>query len=157
MSSCRCQPAWDLSLVVELQVSVSENTVPRSPTGQAAESPLQLTAMAWCRIPLFDATLRLCSGWWRVPLRVLPVRPELSGAGVNAVPQYEQAELLVRVANLRDADNQTNVPLDLGRLRSMYQYHDMVGRVSHIMEFAVAPLDYTVVSSFKYCALSKQV
>ena len=62
----------DLGLVVELQTA--------SPGDR-------LHTRAWCKLDLFDPMRRLMCGYWRVLLRLPPMRPSLSTAEIGSLPQ----------------------------------------------------------------------
>lgn len=58
------------------------------PSGQEIQ---ELESRGWTRLQLFDQHNQVLSGYWRIPFRVLPVKPALSSGQLNAVPQVRKA------------------------------------------------------------------
>ena len=54
------------------------------PSGQEIQD---LVSRGWTRLQLFDQQNQVQSGYWKVPFRILPVKPSLSSGQVNSVPQ----------------------------------------------------------------------
>ncbi|PAA84032.1 hypothetical protein BOX15_Mlig013049g2 [Macrostomum lignano] len=69
-------------------------------------SSRHLFSRAWTRLGLFDSERRLVSGRFKLPLRILPIKPDAGPAQLNSVPQWGNAILHVRVANARDGPAQ---------------------------------------------------
>ncbi|XP_037626768.1 coiled-coil domain-containing protein 17 isoform X1 [Sebastes umbrosus] len=95
----RIQPSPSLSLVVELQAARDLDV--------HSQDVFKLASCGWTRMELFDQYNQLRSGHWRVPVRSLPIRPSLSFAQLNSVPQVGNMQLCVRLVNGRDGDVQT--------------------------------------------------
>ncbi|XP_036970677.1 coiled-coil domain-containing protein 17 isoform X2 [Acanthopagrus latus] len=112
----RIQPSPSLSLVVEVQAA-RDLDVP-------AQEVFKLAPCGWAQMQLFDQFNQLHSGHWRVPVRCLPIRPSLSLAQLNSVPQVGNMELCVRLVNGRDGDVQTLVKPDPAST-SHYRYPAM--------------------------------
>ncbi|XP_063712064.1 coiled-coil domain-containing protein 17-like [Symsagittifera roscoffensis] len=68
-----CLPSPDLSLLVEVQASSHYDE--------------RLKTVCWAKFLLFDDQHRVLSGRWKVPLRVIPVRPDLHPRDTNNIPQ----------------------------------------------------------------------
>lgn len=68
-----CQAAWDLALVIQLQVAEGHSS--------------SMTTVAWSKLQLFDQYNRLQSGHWRLPLRVTPTHGNMNSTLLNTVPQ----------------------------------------------------------------------
>eukprot|EP00064_Thunnus_orientalis_P016240 superscaffoldBa00003170_g16304 len=100
----RIQPSRSLSLVVEVQTARDLDVY--------NQDVFKLLPCGWTRLELFDQHNQLCSGHWRAPVRRLPIRPSLSVAQLNSVPQVDNMELCVRLVNGRDGDVQTVVKPD---------------------------------------------
>ncbi|XP_042369363.1 coiled-coil domain-containing protein 17 [Plectropomus leopardus] len=100
----RIQPSPSLSLVVEVQAARDQDV-----HGQEVLKP---ASCGWTQMELFDQYNQLHSGHWRVPVRSLPIRPSLSFAQLNSVPQVGDMELCVRLVNGRDGDVQTQAKLN---------------------------------------------
>lgn len=83
----RMQPSPLLSLLVEVQVAEGADL-----TGQEGAQQ-ELVSCGWTRLQLFDQHNQVRSGHWRLPFRVLPVRPTLSPEQLNSVPQASTAAL----------------------------------------------------------------
>ncbi|KAF7656559.1 hypothetical protein LDENG_00039490 [Lucifuga dentata] len=97
----RLQPSPSLCLVVEVQAARDLDVY--------GQEDLRLASWGWTQLELFDQYNQLHSGYWRVPVRSLPIRPSLSHAQLNSVPQVGSMEMCVRVVNGRDGDVQTLV------------------------------------------------
>lgn len=75
----RVLPSTSISLITELQASGGfdaygleiQNLVPRG----------------WTKINIFDHQHQVMSGRWKVPVRVLPMKPGLTTEQLNGVPQ----------------------------------------------------------------------
>uniref|UniRef100_A0A4W5MZT7 Coiled-coil domain containing 17 n=1 Tax=Hucho hucho TaxID=62062 RepID=A0A4W5MZT7_9TELE len=115
----RMQPSPSLSLVVELQAAGLEAY------GQEVQ---RLVSRGWARLELFDQHNQVQSGYWRVPVRALPVRPSLSPVQLNSVPQVGNMELCLRVVNARDRDMQSLTKIDPSNT-SHYKYPSMVSNI----------------------------
>ncbi|XP_035270927.1 uncharacterized protein ccdc17 isoform X3 [Anguilla anguilla] len=113
----RMQPSSSLALVVEVQAAGGLD-----PYGQEIQ---RLVSRGWAQLDLFDAHNQVRSGHWRLPVRALPVRPSLSTAQLNAVPQVGNVELCLRVANARDGDVQSLVNVEPGNA-AQYKYPSVV-------------------------------
>ncbi|XP_041704515.1 coiled-coil domain-containing protein 17-like [Coregonus clupeaformis] len=116
----RMQPSPSLSLVVELQAAGGLDTY-----GQEVQ---RLVSRGWARLELFDQHNQVQSGYWRVPVRALPVRPSLSPSQLNSVPQVGNTELCLRVVNARDRDVQSLAKIDPSNT-SHYKYPSMVSNL----------------------------
>ncbi|XP_014024204.1 coiled-coil domain-containing protein 17 [Salmo salar] len=116
----RMQPSPSLSLVVELQAAGALDTY-----GQEVQ---RLVSRGWARLELFDQHNQVQSGYWRVPVRALPVRPSLSPVQLNSVPQVGNMELCLRVVNARDWDVQSLAKIDPSNT-SHYKYPSMVSNI----------------------------
>ncbi|XP_069377686.1 coiled-coil domain-containing protein 17 [Paralichthys olivaceus] len=95
----RIQPSASLCLVVEVQAARDLDVY--------QQEVFRLSPSGWTRLELFDQYNQLCSGHWRMPVRRLPIKPSLSIAQLNSIPQVGNTELCVRLANRRDQDMQT--------------------------------------------------
>ncbi|XP_030646999.1 coiled-coil domain-containing protein 17 [Chanos chanos] len=113
----RMQPSPSLSLVVEVQGSGASD--------RSAHVIQNLVPRGWAQMELFDQHNRVLSGFWKVPFRVLPLRPSLSPAQLNSVPQLGNMELCLRIVNARDADTQSLAKIDPNDI-GHYKYHPMV-------------------------------
>ncbi|XP_053312357.1 coiled-coil domain-containing protein 17-like [Spea bombifrons] len=100
----RVRPSPNISLIIELQASGGYD-----PYGQEVS---RLIPRGWVKLDIFDYQNRVISGQWKVPIRILPVKPSLTTGALNGVPQLENAELYVRLVNARDADTQSLYPID---------------------------------------------
>lgn len=107
---------------------------------------------AWASLLLFDQSLRVLSGRWRLPLRVPPTT-SLSFAQMNEMPQVSvegrdwvhpkipmeyhflcqagQAELFLRLVNARDTDAQTLAEINPASAHE-YQYPPMMSSSSFL-------------------------
>ncbi|KAK2908156.1 hypothetical protein Q8A73_009229 [Channa argus] len=109
----RIQPSPSLCLVVEVQAARDVDVF--------NQEVLELVSCGWTQLELFDQYNQLRSGFWRVPVRSLPVRPSLGLAQLNSIPQVGNMELCVRLVNGRDGDAQTAAkadPISIG----LYKY-----------------------------------
>ncbi|XP_062412483.1 coiled-coil domain-containing protein 17 [Sardina pilchardus] len=97
----RIQPSPSLSLLVEVQAAGGVD-----PYGQ------DLVSHGWTRLQLFDQHNQVLSGHWRVPIRILPVKPSLSSGQLNSVSQLGNMELCLRVTNARDGEVQSLARID---------------------------------------------
>ncbi|XP_067454264.1 coiled-coil domain-containing protein 17 [Thunnus thynnus] len=113
----RIQPSRSLSLVVEIQTARDLDVY--------NQDVFKLLPCGWTRLELFDQHNQLCSGHWRAPVRRLPIRPSLSLAQLNSIPQVDNMELCVRLVNSRDGDVQTVVKPDPSST-SHYKYPAVV-------------------------------
>eukprot|EP00079_Xenopus_tropicalis_P039383 XP_017953154.1 PREDICTED: coiled-coil domain-containing protein 17-like isoform X2 [Xenopus tropicalis] len=109
----RLRPSPTTSLIMELQASGGYD-----PYGHEVS---QLIPRGWVKIDIFDQQNRVISGQWKVPIRILPVKPSLTTGALNAVPQLEYAELYIRLVNARDADTQSALPIDI-KNAMIYKY-----------------------------------
>lgn len=50
-----------------------------------------LAPRGWLKLHLFDHHNRLITGRWKIPVRLLPAKPSMTMAEVNAVPQVYSA------------------------------------------------------------------
>lgn len=75
----RVQPDSSISLVMQLQASGGYDIYGYKVT--------HLAPRGWMKLQLFDSHNRLISGRWKVPIRLLPAKPSVTTAEVNAVPQ----------------------------------------------------------------------
>ncbi|XP_006813135.2 uncharacterized protein LOC102809556 [Saccoglossus kowalevskii] len=73
-----------------------------------------LVSRAWAKLPLFDEQVRLLTGRWKAPLRITPVRPEISFNELATIPQLGGAELYYRVVDWRDAPREGGLPVSMG-------------------------------------------
>ena len=78
-----CNPSSDLRLVVELQAASG----PAPGPSHIVNPSHRLTTRAWTKLDLFTENLLLFSGYWKVPLRMPPINPQLSNHDINSVPQ----------------------------------------------------------------------
>uniref|UniRef100_A0A8C5RZS7 Coiled-coil domain-containing protein 17 n=1 Tax=Laticauda laticaudata TaxID=8630 RepID=A0A8C5RZS7_LATLA len=109
----RILPSTSISLVAELQASGGFDVY-----GQEIQN---LSPRGWTKINIFDHLHQVMSGHWKVPIRVLPVKPNLTEEQLNGVPQIGKAELYLRLVNARDADMQSMADIQPGRA-SLYKY-----------------------------------
>ncbi|KAJ8277881.1 hypothetical protein GJAV_G00081220 [Gymnothorax javanicus] len=109
----RMQPSSSLALVVEVQAAGGLD-----PYGQEIQ---RLLSRGWTQLDLFDGHNQVQSGHWRLPIRALPVRPSLSTAQLNSVPQVGNMELCLRLANARDGDVQSLLNIEIGNA-DQYKY-----------------------------------
>ncbi|XP_048395318.2 coiled-coil domain-containing protein 17 [Stegostoma tigrinum] len=113
----RVRPSPGISLVIELQAAGGFD-----PYGQEIQC---LVSRGWTKINIFDDHNQVISGWWKVPIRCLPVRPSLTTGQLNGIPQVGNAEVYLRVLNARDADVQSMAKIDPYNF-SMYQYPPLI-------------------------------
>ncbi|XP_056234600.1 coiled-coil domain-containing protein 17 [Seriola aureovittata] len=114
----RIQPSPSLCLVVEVQAASNLDVY--------NQEVFKMASCGWTQLELFDQYNQLRSGHWRVPVRRLPIKPSLSIAQLNSVPQVGNMELCVRLVNGRDGDVQTLAkpdPTSTGH----YKYPAVVG------------------------------
>ncbi|MBN3311184.1 CCD17 protein, partial [Amia calva] len=109
----RVRPSPTISLVLELQASGGYD-----PYGQEVS---RLVSRGWVKLDIFDSHNRVISGRWKVPIRILPVKPSLTTGEINGVPQLENAELYLRIVNARDADMQSSAPISPNNA-TLYKY-----------------------------------
>ncbi|XP_070601103.1 coiled-coil domain-containing protein 17 [Erythrolamprus reginae] len=109
----RILPSTSINLVAELQASGGFDVY-----GQEIQN---LSPRGWAKINIFDHLHQVMSGHWKVPIRVLPVKPSLTEEQLNGVPQVGKAELYLRLVNARDADMQSMADIQPGRA-SLYKY-----------------------------------
>ncbi|KAG8132302.1 hypothetical protein E2320_010168 [Naja naja] len=109
----RILPSTSISLVAELQASGGFDVY-----GQEIQN---LSPRGWAKINIFDHLHQVMSGHWKVPVRVLPVKPSLTEEQLNGVPQIGKAELYLRLVNARDADMQSMADIQPDRA-SLYKY-----------------------------------
>ncbi|KAF7253904.1 Coiled-coil domain-containing protein 17, partial [Varanus komodoensis] len=115
----RVLPSASITLVTELQASGGfdaygleiQNLVPRG----------------WAKINIFDHLHQVMSGHWKIPIRVLPVKPNFTAEQLNGVPQAGKAELYLRLVNARDADMQSMAEIYPGSAL-LYKYPPTVSR-----------------------------
>lgn len=75
----RVLPSTSIALITELQASGGHDAY-----GQEIQ---HLAPRGWAKIHLFDHLHQVLSGYWKVPIRVLPVKPGLTAEQLNGVPQ----------------------------------------------------------------------
>nr|XP_056701524.1 coiled-coil domain-containing protein 17 [Euleptes europaea] len=109
----RVLPSTSIALVTELQASGGFDAY-----GQEIQ---HLASRGWAKIHLFDHLHQVLSGHWKVPIRVLPVKPSLTAEQLNGVPQAGKAELYLRLVNARDADMQSLAEIHPGNA-PLYKY-----------------------------------
>ncbi|KAL7985154.1 hypothetical protein Chor_003724 [Crotalus horridus] len=137
----RILPSTSISLVAELQASGGFDVY-----GQEIQN---LTPRGWAKINIFDHLHQVMSGHWKVPIRLLPVKPSLTEEQLNGVPQTDslpdviqsttdsqidysfleylifgnvgKTELYLRLVNTRDADLQSMADIQPGSA-SLYKY-----------------------------------
>ncbi|XP_038660351.1 coiled-coil domain-containing protein 17-like isoform X2 [Scyliorhinus canicula] len=107
------RPSPGISLIMELQASGGYD-----PYGQDIN---RLVSRGWIKIDIFDSQNRVISGRWKVPVRILPVKPSMTTGELNGVPQLENMELYLRLVNARDANIQTTAAIDTNNAR-LYKY-----------------------------------
>ncbi|XP_077190107.1 coiled-coil domain-containing protein 17 isoform X2 [Paroedura picta] len=113
----RVLPSTSIALITELQASGGLDAY-----GQEIQ---HLTPRGWAKIHIFDHQHQVLSGYWKVPIRVLPVKPDLAAEQLNCVPQAGKAELYLRLVNARDADMQSMAEIRLGNA-PLYKYPPVV-------------------------------
>ncbi|XP_063770684.1 coiled-coil domain-containing protein 17-like [Pseudophryne corroboree] len=124
----RARPSPNISLIIELQASGGYD-----PYGQEVS---RLIPRGWVKIDLFDYQNRVISGQWKVPIRILPVKPSLTTGALNGVPQLDSAELYFRLVNARDADIQSSYPIDMNNL-VFYKYPPLTAAYFHTEEITL--------------------
>ncbi|XP_078426566.1 coiled-coil domain-containing protein 17-like isoform X2 [Cetorhinus maximus] len=137
----RVRPSSGISLIMELQASGGCD-----PYGQDIN---RLISRGWIKIDIFDSQDRVISGRWKVPVRVLPVKPSMTTGELNGVPQLENMELYLRLVNARDANVQTTAAIDPNNAR-LYKYPPLASARSAI------PIDAPIssyCSSYRYPAI----
>ncbi|KAF7701376.1 hypothetical protein HF521_002541 [Silurus meridionalis] len=107
------QPASSISLVIQVQASGGYDVYSQEVT--------HLAPRGWMKLCIFDHHNHLISGRWKVPVRLLPAKPSMTTAEVNAVPQVDNAELYLRIVNARDAEIQSSLPVSINNA-GIYQY-----------------------------------
>ncbi|KYO48009.1 coiled-coil domain-containing protein 17 isoform D [Alligator mississippiensis] len=115
----RVRPSTSIALVVELQAAGGFDAY-----GLEIQ---RLASRGWAKITLFDQLHQVISGRWKIPVRVLPVKPGLTTEQLNGVPQAGKTELYLRVVNARDADVQSLAEIDPGNA-SLYRFPPTVSR-----------------------------
>ncbi|CAF1286983.1 unnamed protein product [Rotaria magnacalcarata] len=105
-----CSPQQALTIVIEVQTSMSKNA-----------SVDELETNAWTKFALFDTKNRLSSGRWKVPLKRLPISYHEHLGVIKNLATYERAELYYRLVNAQDADEQTGAPIS-PKFREYYAY-----------------------------------
>lgn len=75
----RVRPSTSIALVVELQAAGGFDAY-----GLEIQ---RLASRGWAKITLFDQLHQVISGRWKIPVRVLPVKPGLTTEQLNGVPQ----------------------------------------------------------------------
>lgn len=78
----RILPSTSISLVAELQASGGFDVY-----GQEIQN---LAPRGWAKINIFDHLHQVMSGHWKVPIRLLPVKPSLTEEQLNGVPQVRR-------------------------------------------------------------------
>ncbi|XP_060764573.1 coiled-coil domain-containing protein 17-like [Neoarius graeffei] len=107
------QPASSISLVMHVQASGGYDIYGHKVT--------HLAPRGWLKLHIFDHHNHVISGRWKVPVRLLPAKPSMTMAEINAVPQLDNAELYLRIVNTRDAEIQSSVPISITNA-GIYQY-----------------------------------
>ena len=95
-------------------------------SGQLAGTAGQSTYRGWCKINLFDDSLRLQSGWWRILVRDTPILLDQQISTLNTIPKFGEAELFLRLVNHRDAADQADIPVDVSKMLPMYCHPQQV-------------------------------
>ncbi|KAF5897937.1 low-density lipoprotein receptor-related protein 2-like isoform X5, partial [Clarias magur] len=108
------QPASSISLVIQVQASGGYDIYGH-----------EVTHLGWLKLAIFDCHNRVIAGRWKVPVRLLPAKPSMTTAEINAVPQLNNAELYLRIVNSRDAEIQSSVPISINNA-GLYQYPPVV-------------------------------
>ncbi|XP_018427327.1 PREDICTED: coiled-coil domain-containing protein 17-like [Nanorana parkeri] len=134
----RVRPSPSISLIIELQASGGYD-----PYGQEVS---RLIPRGWVKVDTFDYQNRVISGQWKVPIRILPVKPSLTTGALNGVPQLENAELYFRLVNARDADIQSTYPIHINN-SVCYKYPSLTVAYFHPEE-VVLPSPYYSPSHF---------
>ncbi|KAI4877610.1 hypothetical protein NFI96_007314 [Prochilodus magdalenae] len=100
----RMQPSPALTLVLEMQAAGGLDS-----SGQKIHG---FVPQGWSMLQLFDQHNQVQSGFWRVPVRCLPVRPSLSPDQLSSVPQLGNMEICLRLVNARDGGVQSLTRID---------------------------------------------
>ncbi|XP_066520149.1 coiled-coil domain-containing protein 17 [Hoplias malabaricus] len=100
----RIQPSPDISLVLEVQAAGAWDL-----SGQEIHG---LVSRGWTKLLLFDQHNQVQTGFWRVPVHCLPMRPSISPGQLNTVPRLGNMEICLCVVNARDADAQNLNKID---------------------------------------------
>ncbi|KAL6458105.1 hypothetical protein MHYP_G00333350 [Metynnis hypsauchen] len=116
----RMHPSPALSLMLELQDAGGLDSSGHEIHG--------FVPIGWTRLQLFDQHNQVQSGFWRVPVHCLPMRPSLSLGQLNSVPQLGNMEICLRVVNARDGGVQSLTKIDPNNT-SHYKFPPMV--ISH--------------------------
>ncbi|XP_050401529.1 uncharacterized protein LOC126818261 isoform X2 [Patella vulgata] len=90
----RCPPQPDLGIVVELQCA-------GGPGSEHDET--RLITRAWTKIPLFDDNNMLLAGRFKLPLRMVPIKPFVSSNDLSQIPQYGESEIYYRIVHMNEA------------------------------------------------------
>ncbi|XP_043920232.1 coiled-coil domain-containing protein 17-like [Protopterus annectens] len=109
----RVRPSTSISLIIELQASGGYDPYRHEVN--------HLISRGWAKIDIFDGHHRVISGRWKIPIRILPVKPSMTSRELNGVPQLENTELFIRLVNSRDADMQSFLPIDPSNA-GLYKY-----------------------------------
>ncbi|XP_061488740.1 coiled-coil domain-containing protein 17 [Rhineura floridana] len=126
----RVLPSTTITLITELQASGGFDAY-----GLEIQN---LAPRGWAKINIFDHLHQVMSGRWKVPIRVLPVKPGLTTEQLNGVPQVGKAELYLRLVNARDADMQSMAEINPGNA-SLYKYPSAVSScAAHPIDFPPA-------------------
>ncbi|XP_073507883.1 coiled-coil domain-containing protein 17-like isoform X2 [Phyllobates terribilis] len=128
----RVRPSPNISLIIELQASGGYD-----PYGQEVS---RLIPRGWVKVDIFDYQNRVISGQWKIPVRILPVKPSRTTGALNGVPQLENAELFIRLVNARDADIQSTYPINISN-SIYYKYPPLTAAYIHPEEL-VLPSPY---------------
>ncbi|KAM3939358.1 coiled-coil domain-containing protein 17-like [Leptodactylus fuscus] len=124
----RVRPSPNISLIIELQASGGYD-----PYGQEVS---RLVPRGWVKVDIFDYQNRVISGHWKVPIRILPVKPSLTTGSLNGVPQLENTELFIRLVNARDGDEQSTYPIDISNA-TQYKYPPLTAAYFHPEELTL--------------------
>ncbi|XP_066507683.1 coiled-coil domain-containing protein 17-like [Hoplias malabaricus] len=116
------QPAPSVSLVMQVQVSGGYGLYDQEVT--------HLVPRGWAKQNIFDRHNHIISGRWKIPIRILPAKPTMTMAEVNAVPQLDSAELYLRIVNARDAELQSAVPISI-YTATLYKYPPVTNLKNH--------------------------
>ncbi|XP_073407463.1 coiled-coil domain-containing protein 17-like isoform X2 [Dendrobates tinctorius] len=128
----RVRPSPNISLIIQFQASGGYD-----PYGQEVS---RLIPRGWVKVDIFDYQNRVISGQWKIPVRILPVKPSLTTGALNGVPQLENAELFIRLVNARDADIQSTYPINISN-SIYYKYPPLTAAYIHPEEL-VLPSPY---------------
>uniref|UniRef100_A0A8C5PNF9 Coiled-coil domain-containing protein 17 n=1 Tax=Leptobrachium leishanense TaxID=445787 RepID=A0A8C5PNF9_9ANUR len=128
----RVRPSSNISLIIELQASGGYD-----PYGQEIS---RLIPRGWVKIDIFDSQNRVISGHWKIPIRILPVKPSLTTGALNGVPQLENTELHIRLVNARDADAQSLYSIEINN--SMFYKYPPLTAAYIYQEELLQPLPY---------------